>query len=252
MRSYLIMAILLLSSFLSVAQRTEADKYPAEKGDITVQPILHGTLMLQWDGKTIFVDPYGGNNAFAGLPKPDIILITDIHGDHLNQETLEALDTRSTKFVVPKAVYDKLPSNMQENAEVINNGGLLQIAGIPISALPMYNLPETDDSRHPKGRGNGYIVTLGGKQIYISGDTEDIPEMRSLSGIDIAFVCMNLPYTMSVDQAADAVLDFKPKVVYPFHYRGQGGLADVNSFRKKVLDSNNSIDVRLRNWYPEY
>jgi L-ascorbate metabolism protein UlaG (beta-lactamase superfamily) len=114
----------------------------------------------------------------------------------------------------------------------------------------MYNLPETEDSRHPKGRGNGYVINLGGKSVYFSGDTEDIPEMRSLKNIDIAFVCMNLPFTMDVEQAAHAVLAFKPKIVYPYHYRGQNGLSDVEIFKKAVNAGNNKIDVRLRNWYP--
>lgn len=115
----------------------------------------------------------------------------------------------------------------------------------------MNNLPETDDSRHPKGRGNGYVLNMGGQRLYISGDTEDIPEMRALQNIDVAFVCMNMPYTMTVEQAADAVLAFKPKVVYPFHYRGQGGLSDVDHFKELVNKGNEGIDVRLRNWYPQ-
>ena len=115
-----------------------------------------------------------------------------------------------------------------------------------VKAMPMYNLPEADDSHHRKGRGNGYILTLGGKSVYISGDTEDIPEMRKLEKIDVAFVCMNLPYTMNIDQAASAVLEFKPKIVYPYHYRGQ----DIKSFQKLVNKKNKKIDVRLRDWYP--
>ena len=116
----------------------------------------------------------------------------------------------------------------------------------------MYNLPESAESRHTKGRGNGYVLTMGGKKVYLSGDTSDIPEMRKLKGIDIAFVCMNLPYTMDIEQAASAVLDFNPKIVYPYHYRGQGGLSDVEAFSKLVAAGNKSIDVRLRNWYPQY
>ncbi len=114
----------------------------------------------------------------------------------------------------------------------------------------MYNLPETADSRHPKGRGNGYVLEMGDRHIYFSGDTEDIAEMRALKNIDVAFVCMNLPYTMDVNQAASAVLAFKPKVVYPYHYRGSGGLSDVEAFKKSVNDGDSKIEVRLRNWYP--
>jgi L-ascorbate metabolism protein UlaG (beta-lactamase superfamily) len=121
---------------------------------------------------------------------------------------------------------------------------------IRVEAIPMYNLPESPDNRHTKGRGNGYVLTIGGKRIYISGDTEAIPEMRTLKNIDVAFVCMNLPYTMDVDQAADGVLDFVPKVVYPYHYRGKGGLSDIDKFKALVNKKNTNIDVRLRNWYP--
>jgi L-ascorbate metabolism protein UlaG (beta-lactamase superfamily) len=160
------------------------------------------------------------------------------------------LDTKNAHWVVPQAVADQLPEDMAENITVIGNGEHEKILGISIEAVPMYNLPETADSRHPKGRGNGYVLTLDNKRIYISGDTEDIPEMRALENIDVAFVCMNLPYTMDINQAASAVLEFKPKIVYPYHYRGQGGLADVNSFRALVKGENSSIDVRLKNWYP--
>ena len=133
----------------------------------------------------------------------------------------------------------------------MGNGEKKSVRSVEIEAIPMYNLPEDDNSRHTKGRGNGYVLNLGGKRVYISGDTEDIPEMRALVDIDVAFICMNMPYTMEVAQAADAVLDFKPKIVYPFHYRGGGGkLADVEKFKKMVF-KNPKIEVRLRNWYGE-
>ncbi len=217
-----------------------------------IQPILHGTLVLTWDKKTIYVDPYGGAQAFQGIAVPDLILITDIHGDHLNVETLNAIETSKATLVVPQAVADQLPENLKKKAVVLKNDESTTQMGILISALPMYNLPEDAESRHTKGRGNGYILKLGGKTIYISGDTEDIPEMRSLKDIDVAFVCMNQPYTMDINQASDAVLAFKPKIIYPYHYRGQGGLADVDAFKKMVADKTAAVDVRLRNWYPEY
>jgi L-ascorbate metabolism protein UlaG (beta-lactamase superfamily) len=198
----------------------------------------------------IYVDPYGGAKVFEGIRPPDLVLITDIHGDHLNVETLNALDMSKSVLVVPKAVADQLPDNLKSKAVVLDNGKSTAQLGIAISAIPMYNLPEDADSRHTKGRGNGYIVNLGGKLVYFSGDTEDIPEMRNLKNIDVAFVCMNLPYTMDINQASDAVLQFKPKVVYPYHYRGQAGLNDVEGFKKLVNTANPAIDVRLRNWYP--
>jgi len=133
---------------------------------------------------------------------------------------------------------------------VLKNGDQTTQSGISIKAIPMYNLPESPTAMHTKGRGNGYVLGIGGKLIYISGDTQGIPEMRSLKNIDVAFVCMNLPYTMDIKEAANAVLDFKPKIVYPYHYRGSNGLSDVDAFKKLVEAGNKNIEVRLRNWYP--
>ena len=229
------------------AQKPVSDEIPAENGLITIQPIQHGTLALSWNGISIYVDPTGGAKAFTGLNKPNLILITDIHGDHMNVETLESLDTEKTVLIVPQAVKDRLPEDLAGKVTVLANGEETEIMKLNIRATPMYNLPRDENSRHPKGRGNGYILHMGGKNIYISGDTEDIEEMRSLSNIDVAFVCMNLPYTMDINQAADAVLDFKPHIVYPYHYRGQ----DTEAFKKLVNSKNSDIEVRLRNWYPE-
>ena len=242
--------LLILFFFLTSAAFGQ-DLIPTSKGDIKITPILHGTLVLEYEGKTIYVDPYGGASLFSGQKSPDIVLITDIHGDHHNQETLDGLDLKNAIIVAPKAVAEKLPSGSSKSIQVINNGETETISGINISAIPMYNLPETDDSRHPKGRGNGYIVQLGNKKVYLSGDTEDIPEMRSLKGIDVAFVCMNLPYTMDINQAADAVSDFKPSIVYPYHYRGTEGLADVEEFKLIVNSKAPEVEVRLGNWYPQ-
>lgn len=231
--------------------KASADKIETSKGPLIIQPVLHGTVAFTWQGKTIYVDPYGGAAAFQGIAQPDLILITDIHGDHMDLKTLEALNTSKATFVVPQAVADKLPDSYKSRVVVLNNSEHTEQLGIAIAALPMYNLPESDDSRHTKGRGNGYVLEFADKTIYLSGDTEDIPEMRALRNIDVAFVCMNLPYTMDIDQAASAVLEFKPAVVYPYHYRGQEGLSDVETFKRKVNEGDKQIDVRLRNWYPE-
>ncbi|HMQ08956.1 MAG TPA: MBL fold metallo-hydrolase [Saprospiraceae bacterium] len=225
------------------------DIIPSEKGEIVIQPILHATFSLSWNGKTIYFDPYGGGQLFEGLPNPDLIIITDIHGDHMNIETLNAIETENATLVVPPAVRALLPEQFQNRCVSLSNGEQTEIFELMIKAIPMYNLPVSEDSRHPKGRGNGYVLTVGGKQIYISGDTEDIPEMRALKDIDIAFICMNQPFTMTIDQAADAVLEFKPKIVYPFHFRGRDGLSDVGAFKERVESSNPSIEVRLKKWY---
>jgi L-ascorbate metabolism protein UlaG (beta-lactamase superfamily) len=240
---------LLLAACFCLAQRPASDRLEGKGGLLVIQPVFHGALVLSWEGKTIYVDPYGGAKAYDGMADPDLVLITDIHGDHLNTETLEAIETSKATFVVPQAVAEQLPDQLKAKLVILGNGKTTTQSGVSILALPMYNLPETADSKHPKGRGNGYVLEMGGRRVYISGDTEDIPEMRSLKNIDLAFVCMNLPYTMDVDQAAGAVLEFKPKVVYPYHYRGQDGPSDVEKFKKLVNTGDPEIDVRLRNWY---
>lgn len=234
------------------SQRPEADSFSTNRGDLIVQPILHGTLVFEWNQQTIYVDPYGSAKAFQGIKKPDLILITDIHGDHLNQETLDALDTKMAKIIVPKAVADKISKDYHDRLIILNNSEKTTALNIKIKAIPMYNLPDDNTSRHAKGRGNGYILDFGGKIVYLSGDTEDIAEMRALKNIDIAFVCMNLPYTMDINQAADAVLEFKPVIVYPYHYRGNPNMSDTQVFKDLVNEKNTDIEVRLRNWYPDY
>ena len=240
---------LLLSSNLIFGQNSPADTIKSNDGDIIIQPITHGTLVLQWNNTTIYVDPYGGSALFKGIAAPDLILITDIHGDHTNLETLKGLDTKKAKFIVPPAVAEMLKDDYGNQLEIIRNGEMSVQDNIFINALPMYNLPEDDTSRHPKGRGNGYFLNLGGKAMYISGDTEDIKEMRTLKDIDIAFVCMNLPYTMDINQAADAVLEFKPKIVYPYHYRGKPDVSDIKAFKELVNAKDPDIEVRLKDWY---
>ncbi|MCB0631358.1 MAG: MBL fold metallo-hydrolase [Saprospiraceae bacterium] len=240
---------LLIATTATLSAQT--DKIPTSKGEIVLHPILHSTMVLEWKGKTVFVDPYGGAEKLSAYGAPDLVLITDIHGDHMNKETLGGLDLSKTTLIAPQAVVDELGEIAFKKIKPLANGAATKWKGVTVEAIPMYNLPETDDSRHPKGRGNGYVLTVGKKRVYISGDTEDITEMRQLQNIDVAFVCMNLPFTMTVEQAADAVLEFKPKVVYPFHFRGRDGLADVGKFKELVDAGDAGVEVRLRNWYPE-
>jgi len=241
--------LLMLICSASFAQLPAADDIKTSKGPLKIQPLNHATLAMTWNGKTIYADPYEGTKTFEGIAAPDLILITDIHGDHFDPATLDVLDLSHAIIVVPQAVADKMSEKLKAKAVVLNNGQTISKLDISITAIPMYNLPEAADAKHTKGRGNGYVLKLGDKTVYISGDTAGIPEMRALKNIDVAFVCMNLPYTMDVPEAASAVLDFKPKIVYPYHYRGSNGLSDTEAFKKTVNSSNGSIDVRLRNWY---
>lgn len=237
--------LLAVMATVSFAQRPAADVIQTSKGPLSIQPVKHATLVFTWGGKTIYADPDGGKAAFEGLADPDLILITDIHGDHFNVETLNALNTDHATLIVPQAVADKLPDNLKSKAVVLNNGKTVDKLNASIKAIPMYNLPESPDAKHTKGRGNGYVLTFGNKTVYISGDTAGVPEMRALKNIDVAFVCMNLPYTMPPDEAADAVKAFDPKVVIPYHYRG----SDLAVFQKGLTGT--GIEVRLLEWYPK-
>jgi L-ascorbate metabolism protein UlaG (beta-lactamase superfamily) len=230
-------------------QLSAPDMVQTKLGQLSIQPVQHASLVLTVNGKTIYADPSGANN-FKGMASPDLILITDIHGDHFDTATLASVSVEKTILIVPQVVADKMPSSVKGKVVVLKNGDNTSQLGITIAAIPMYNIPESPTAMHTKGRGNGYVLNIGGKNIYLSGDTQGIPEMRSLKNIDIAFVCMNLPYTMDVKEAADAVLAFKPAIVYPYHYRGKNGLSDVNAFKNMVEAGNKKIEVRLRNWYP--
>ena len=218
----------------------QTDKIPATGGDVTITPVNHATLQIAQGSHVIDVDPVAQAN-FGSLPAPTIILVTDIHGDHLDPPTLAKLKGASTTVVAPAAAAEKL-----DGATVIANGETKTVNGVRIEAVPMYNLergPQPGQVFHQKGRGNGYILTLGGKRIYIAGDTECTPEMKALSNIDVAFLPMNLPYTMTPAEAVECTKAFKPRMVYPYHYRGQ----KPEEFAAALKGT--GIDVRLRDWY---
>jgi len=224
------------------AQEISGDRSAIDGAELIVHPIGHGTFVMGWNGRTIYVDPVGGGDRYAGLPGPDLILVTDIHGDHLDIETLQAVAGADTRIVAPAAVAAKLPDGLAGTTTVLANGGAESLLGFSVEAVPMYNLTEDRLKYHARGRGNGYVLELGGVRVYISGDTEDIPEMRALEDIDVAFICFNLPYTMTEEQAASAVREFAPDVVYPYHFRG----SDVDEFTRLVGDAS---QVRVLDWY---
>lgn len=230
--------------------QVELEAETPESPGIDIQPISHATAVIHWDDTTIYLDPVGGKEAFKGKKDPDLIFITDVHQDHLDLNTLKALNLRDIQIVVPKAVQKELPDSLSPHLEVMNNGETINLSGFAVEAIPMYNLREGAKEYHPKGRGNGYVIEKEGKRLYIAGDTEDIPEMRNLKNIDVALIPMNLPYTMPVEAAADAVITFAPKKVYPYHYRGQNGMADVEKFKQLVNEANKDIEVMLAEWYP--
>lgn len=222
-----------------------------DNSKVKVTPISHATAVISFNDKIIYLDPTGGKVAFKGFSKPNYVLITDIHGDHMNISTLHQLDLVDATIIAPQAVAKEIIAVNAKEIITINNGEEKSFDGFNVEAIPMYNLREEALKFHQKGRGNGYVLTIEGERVYFSGDTEDIPEMRNLENIDKAYVCMNLPYTMTVNSAADAVLAFKPKKVYPYHYRGTGGFSDVNKFKKIVNEGDKNIEVVQLNWYPK-
>jgi L-ascorbate metabolism protein UlaG (beta-lactamase superfamily) len=242
-------AMVLIFASLAFCATRPSDTFETSAGEVRITPIQHASLMIEAAGNVIQVDPVG--NFYQGLPDADLILITDIHGDHMSPPTIAKLKKAGTVIIAPQLGLD--PENIVPaaaktvtEAQVLRNGESKTWSGWTIEAIPMYNLkrgPSAGTFFHDKGRGNGYVLTYGGKRFYISGDTEGIPEMRALKSIDVAFVCMNLPYTMPPEEAADAVKAFKPKVVYPYHYRG----SDLAAFQKGLEGS--GIEVRLRDWY---
>lgn len=207
-------------------------------------PVHHASFVIQNCNATIYVDPVGKIDTYEKFKRPDIILITHHHGDHLSPELIDKIKNDSTVIIGPEMVINRL-----SYGEIIKNGETTTIKKIRIEALPMYNTTPERMKFHKKGEGNGYVLTINGKRIYISGDTEDIPEMRNLKDIYHAFICMNLPYTMTVEQAASAVLEMKPKYVYPYHYRSKGGeFSDIQRF-KDLVSADKNITVYFLKWY---
>lgn len=245
---FLIISTIFFLKLKSCKQEKEMKK---EITDMQITPIEHATMMLGWDGKIIYTDPVGGSEVFAENQEPDLILITDIHGDHLDIETLRAVAKQKTVLVVSGAVSEKLPPNLPGTVIILSNGEKTEQVGFSIEAIPMHNVPESEKSFHVKGRGNGYVIEKRGKRVYVAGDTGNTSEMRSLKNVDLAFVPMNIPYTMTVEDVARAVLAFNPEKIFPYHYRGPGGLSDINKFKTLVENANTNIEVVLLDWYPK-
>jgi L-ascorbate metabolism protein UlaG (beta-lactamase superfamily) len=228
--------ILYAAAFVPALQE---DVVKTSGGDLKLTFIGHGTLMFSFGGKVIHVDPVSSAADYAALPKADLVLVTHEHGDHLDPKAIKALTTPKTVVVASKSCAKALPS-----ATIIANGETRTVAGFKIEAVPAYNLvhKRRDGAPfHPKGNGNGYIVTFGNKRIYVAGDTENTPEMKALTGIDVAFLPMNLPYTMTPEMVADAAKAFRPKILYPYHYGDTDTSVLVN-----LLKGEKGIDVRIR------
>jgi L-ascorbate metabolism protein UlaG (beta-lactamase superfamily) len=220
---------------------TGGDVFDSPHGAVTIHPVSHASFVMETPAGVVYADPVGDPALYVDLPKPDLILITHEHGDHYNAETLAALVQDGTVLVTNPAVHQMLPETLKARASMLANGESRTEIGIGIEAVPAYNTTEDRKKFHPQGRDNGYVLNLGDDRVYIAGDTEDTPEMRALRNIWIAFVPMNLPYTMDTGQAASAVNEFQPRHVYPYHYKG----LDPADFAAKV----EGPEVRMGPWY---
>lgn len=224
----------------------DGDSYPIEGGEIVVRPVRHASLVLTVPGMVIYADPVGGAAPYEGLPRPNLVLVTHEHGDHFDPATLAALVAADTRLVTNPAVHDKLPEDLKARATPLANGETTTVGEVEIEAIPAYNMTQDRTKYHPKGRDNGYVLTLGGGgSVYIAGDTEDTSEMRALSDILVAFVPMNLPFTMSPEQAARGVAAFAPDYVYPYHYKG----SDPQVFADALARAGAKTKVVLGRWY---
>lgn len=210
-------------------------------GAVLIQPINHATFVMGWNDLMVYVDPVGGAARFSGIPKAGLVLLTHEHSDHYDASTISSIKATNAVIIAAKTVYAGLPTSMKTNAVLLTNGMATNVLGLAIEAIAAYNI---GNSHHLKGNGNGYVLTVGGKRVYISGDTDDIPEMRALRDIDVAFLAMNQPYTMTVAEAVSATREFRPGVAYPYHSQG----TDVNSYKRQV-GADLGIEVRLRKWY---
>jgi L-ascorbate metabolism protein UlaG (beta-lactamase superfamily) len=217
----------------------ESDVFPTTAGELAITFLGHGSLLMTFRGMKLYIDPFSKVADYAALPKADLILITHEHHDHLDQQALACIRTEETILILTEICAQQVPGGI-----VLGNGEGQTLAGIPLRAVPAYNLVHkrpSGDPFHPKGSGNGYILAFGETRLYAAGDTENTPEMKALRGIDIAFLPMNLPYTMSPEMVADAAKAFRPGILYPYHY----GDTEVSQL-VELLKAEKDIEVRVR------
>ena len=219
------------------------DHFSTAAGDVLIHPVNHASFVMNWEGKFIYNDPVGGATPYAAFPRADLILVSHGHTDHYDSGTLNALKQAGTLIIAPAVVYSSLSAALKAITIPLAYQQSTNVLDLNVRAIPAYN------SNHPRSTGNGYILTIGGRRIYMTGDTGDIAEMKALTDIDLAFVCINTPFTMSVAQASGAVRAFRPGIVYPYHYRnGDSSFANLNLFKQQV-GADLRIEVRQRKWY---
>ncbi len=242
MRSLALVAAFCLASALASAQPAasfEKDVIPTSAGELSVTFVGHGSLVFGFGGKTIHVDPFSKLADYRALPKADLVLITHAHPDHLDPAALAAVRKPETLVVVAPDCEGKV-----EGALTLANGEKKTLVGVEVTAVPAYNLVQMrpDGSPfHAKGRGNGYLLAFGDTRVYVAGDTENVPEMKALQNVAVAFLPMNLPYTMTPEMVADAARAFRPRILYPYHF-GETDPARLVA----LLKDEKGIEVRVR------
>ena len=234
--SIVVLLFLFIFSQTTLIGTPKMDKFTFGEDNLNIHFIGHGTLMLDFNGTIIHIDPVKQFGDYDSKPKADIILITHAHGDHLDIDAISKITKNDTKLILNQDAFSKVNKGI-----VLTNGKSFKIKNINIKAVPAYNTTEGRDKYHPKGRDNGYVLTLGNKQIYIAGDTEDIPEMKNLKNIEIAFLPMNQPFTMTPEQVVNAVKIIKPKILYPYHF----GDTDLSKLQK-LMENIKNVELRLR------
>ncbi len=242
MRNFILLIVFLFAFFMvnvTAQQQFEEDVFQTSQGQLKITFIGHATLMFNFAGKIIHIDPVGRYADYSKMPKADLILVTHEHGDHLDPEAIKAIRTPKTDIIYTEKCAEKV-----EGGTIMHNGDAETVQGIKIEAVPAYNIVHKRSNGipfHPRGLGNGYVINFGDKRVYVAGDTENIPEMKQLKNIDIAFLPMNLPYTMAPEMVAEAARMFCPKILYPYHY----GQTDTSKI-VELLKDDRDIEVRIR------
>jgi L-ascorbate metabolism protein UlaG (beta-lactamase superfamily) len=238
-----IIFLLIIAVFTTISifakEQFEKDTISTSEGNLIITFIGHASLIFTFNDMEIYADPFSRLADYSTLPKADIILITHEHGDHCDPNAVEKIRSENTTVILTEACTEKI-----SGGTVMKNSDVQTFKGIKIEAIPAYNIVHKRDNGEPyhkKGIGNGYIIHFGDKKIYVAGDTENTSEMKNLSGIDIAFLPMNLPYTMTPEMVADAAKSFKPKILYPYHY-GETDISKIVDLMKDQKD----IDLRIR------
>jgi L-ascorbate metabolism protein UlaG (beta-lactamase superfamily) len=236
-------AVYRTNRFYNVVQVTDTnflagDHIVTEDGDVIVRPVNHASFVLRWKSMMIYNDPVGAASRYSTFPKADLILVSHTHGDHFEATTISSVRATNGVIIAPMAVYTVLSATLRAATIVLTNGASTNINGVQVEAVPAYN------GNHSRGTGNGYVVTIGGKRFYMAGDTGDVAEMRALQNIDVAFLPMN-SFTMTTSAAASAARDFRPRILYPYHYSTPDNINNL----KRLVGTEHGIEVRLRTWY---